>query len=42
MTWLLIFDHLEILQAWRINEDNVIGFAKIRIQLKNIEWYNII
>ena len=24
MTWLLIFDHLETLQAWRIYEDNVI------------------
>ena len=24
MTWLLIFDHLEILQVWRIYEDNVI------------------
>ena len=24
MTWLLIFDQLEILQAWRIYEDNII------------------
>ena len=24
MTWLLIFDHLETLQAWRIYEDNII------------------
>ena len=43
MTWLLIFDHLEILQAWRIYEDNVIngGFVKIGILLKNNEWCNI-
>ena len=24
MTWLLIFNHLEILQVWKIYEDNVI------------------
>ena len=24
MTWLLIFDHFEILQVWRIYKDNVI------------------
>ena len=24
MIWLLIFDHLETLQAWRIYEDNII------------------
>ena len=24
MTWILIFDHLEILKAWRIYDENVI------------------
>ena len=28
MTWLLIFDQLEILQAWRIYKDNVIKLKK--------------
>ena len=43
MTWLLISDYFENLQAWRIYEDNVTngGFVKIHIQFKNIEWCNI-
>ena len=33
MTWLLIFDYLEILQTCKSNN----RFVKIRIKLKNIE-----
>ena len=44
MTWLLIFDHLKILQIWRIYEDMYCNgrFVKIHIQLRNIEWCNIV
>ena len=45
MAWLLIFYHLEILQTYRIYEDDVIWsngrFVKICIQLKTVGWYNI-
>ena len=43
MAWLLIFDYLEILQAWRIYEYNVIQWWMCQNchRIKNNEWCNI-